>query len=79
MVIEFMLHTLSQIFTTLFLKNIQQFYNYCRMCDIMLNQAKEFDFSCEIIWNANLMQQSNFIDVFLAPHVSGTYAHHLEH
>jgi hypothetical protein len=49
MVIEFMLHTLSQVFTTLFLKNIQQFYNYCRMCDIMLNQAKEFDFSCEII------------------------------
>ena len=33
----------------------------------------------EIIWNANLMQQSNFIDVFLARHVSGTYAHHQEH
>jgi len=25
------------------------------------------------------MQQGNFIDVFLAPHVSGTYAHHQEH
>ena len=24
------------------------------------------------------MQQSNFIDVFLARHVSGTYAHHQE-
>jgi len=32
----------------------------------------------EIIWNANLMQQGNFIDVFLARHVSGTYAHHQE-
>jgi len=25
------------------------------------------------------MQQGNFIDVFLARHVSGTYAHHREH
>ena len=33
----------------------------------------------EIIWNANWMQQGNFIDVFLARHVSGTYAHHQEH
>ena len=33
----------------------------------------------EITWNANLMQQGNFIDVFLARHVSGTYAHHQEH
>ena len=32
-----------------------------------------------IIWNANLLQQGNFIDVFLARHVSGTYAHHQEH
>ena len=33
----------------------------------------------EIMWNANLMRQGNFIDVFLARHVSGTYAHHQEH
>ena len=33
----------------------------------------------EIKWNANLMQLGNFIDVFLARHVSGTYAHHQEH
>jgi len=34
----------------------------------------------EIKWNANFMQQGNFlIDVFLARHVSGTYAHHQEH
>jgi len=25
------------------------------------------------------MQQGNFIDLFLARHVSGTYAHHQEH
>jgi len=25
------------------------------------------------------MQKGNFIDVFLARHVSGTYAHHQEH
>jgi hypothetical protein len=31
------------------------------------------------MWNANLMQQGTFIDIFLAQHVSGTYAHHLEH
>ena len=33
----------------------------------------------EIMWNANLMQQGNFIDIFLARHVSGKYAHHQEH
>jgi len=33
----------------------------------------------EIKLNANLMQQGNFIDVFLARHVSGTYAHRQEH
>ena len=33
----------------------------------------------EIIWTADLMQQGNFINVFLARHVSGTYAHHQEH
>ena len=33
----------------------------------------------EVERNANLMQLSNFIDVFLARHVSGTYAHHQEH
>ena len=32
----------------------------------------------EIIWSANLMQKGNFINVFLARHVSGTYAHHQE-
>ena len=33
----------------------------------------------EVKWNATLMQEGNFIDVFLARHVSGTYAHHQEH
>jgi hypothetical protein len=33
----------------------------------------------EIILIANLMQQGNFINVFLARHVSGTYAHHQEY
>ena len=33
----------------------------------------------EIKWNAKLLQLGNFIDVFLARHVSGTYAHHQEH
>ena len=32
----------------------------------------------EIMWNASLMQQGNFIDISLARHVSGTYAHHQE-
>ena len=35
--------------------------------------------SHEAKWNANLMQRGNFIYVFLARHVSGTYAHHQEH
>jgi len=32
-----------------------------------------------IMWNASLMQRGNFIGVYLARHVSGTYAHHQEH
>jgi len=34
---------------------------------------------CEIKLNANFMQLVNSIDLFLARHVSGTYAHHQEH
>ena len=44
---------------------------YVELTDIFL--------PCEIKWNANLMQLGNFIDVFLAWHVSGIYAHHQEH
>ena len=33
----------------------------------------------EIMSNVNLVQQGNFIDVVLARHVSGIYAHHQEH
>ena len=32
-----------------------------------------------IMWNSNLIQQGNFIDIFLARHVSGTYAHHQDY
>ena len=39
----------------------------------------KWTWSYVIIWNANLMQQGNFIDVFLARHVSGTQARHQEH
>ena len=31
------------------------------------------------MWNANLMEQGNFINIVLARHVSGVYAHHQEH
>ena len=33
----------------------------------------------EITWNANLMWQGNFINIFLVLNVSGKYAHHQEH
>ena len=33
----------------------------------------------EIIWNVNLMQHGNFINLLLARYVSGTYDHHQEH
>ena len=33
----------------------------------------------QITWNANLIQLGNFIDVFLARHISGKYAHHQKH
>jgi len=42
-------------------------------------RSAKYKIRYEIIWNANLMQQVNFIHVFLARHVSGTYAHHQEH
>jgi len=31
------------------------------------------------MWNANLIQQGSFIDIFLARHVSGTNVNHQEH
>ena len=58
--------------------------NMSRPTDISL-QANWFE-GCltvhllhEIRWNASLMQLGNFIHVFLARRVSGTYAHHQEH
>ena len=51
----------------------------------VLNAKQSFYFSRgnkvinEKMWNANLMQQVNFIDIFLARHVLGIYAHHQEH
>ena len=33
----------------------------------------------EVMRNADLMQQGNFINIFLARNVSGTYAHHQGH
>jgi len=33
----------------------------------------------QIMWNTNLMQQGNFIDVSLTRHVSGAHVHHQEH
>ena len=49
-------------------------YEISETAHILIN-----DFQVEIQWNANLMQQGNFIDVFLARHISGTYANHQEH
>ena len=45
-------------------------------CHVVWEQRYRSD---EIMCNANLMQQGNFINVFLARHVSGIYAHHQEH
>ena len=45
----------------------------------LVKKAQKCLLSHEITWNANLMQQGNFINVFLARHVSGTYAHHQEY
>ena len=41
--------------------------------------TRSYNYKYEIMLNANLMQQGNFIDVFLARHFSGTYAPHQEH
>ena len=46
-------------------------------CNNIRNALNHFCF--EIKRNANFMQHVNFIDVFLARYVSGTYAHHQEH
>jgi len=55
--------------------------NFCCLLHVMNLLGHEFvnALQYEIMWNANLMQRGNFIDVFLALHVSGTYAHHQEH
>ena len=47
--------------------------------EVVLESCLTVHLHHKIIWNANLMQQGNFIDVFLARHISGTYAHHQEH
>jgi len=53
--------------------------NTADMCTRKLEGCLTVHLPHEIMWNANLMQLGNFIDIFLARHVSGTYAHHQEH
>ena len=48
-------------------------------CNHIFEGCLTVHLSHEIMSNANLMQQGNFIDIFLALHVSGAYAHHQEH
>ena len=48
-------------------------------CHFSMGRLQNIMGLCEIIWNTNLMQQGNFINVFLARHASGNYAHHQEH
>ena len=48
-------------------------------CSVLCRNRKQIGNLSEIMRNANLMQLGNFIDVFLALHVSGAYAHHQEH
>jgi len=55
--------------------------NYLKLNKVLLKVALlqhlcRLGFYVKIMCNANLMQLDNFIDVFLARHVSGTYAHH---
>ena len=54
-------------------------YGQDERCILTLEGCLTVHLPHEILWNANLMQQGNFIDAFLARHISGTYAHHQEH
>jgi len=53
----------------------------CQFCTRFSQIQFAYDYKIinEIIFNANLMQQGNLIDVFLARNVSVTYAHHQEY
>ena len=54
-------------------------YNHNELSQEKLEGCLTVHLPHEIMWNASLMQQGNFIDIFLARHVSGVYAHHQEH
>jgi len=74
--------------TFLLITKLRQMICFASSCGIIQNHSS-YKPQCEgcltvhlpheITWNANLMQQGNFINVFLARHVSGIYAHHQEH
>ena len=69
-------------FTLFYLQLILRFQKtpkFIRSVIFSLRHNAQKTFCAEIIWNANLMQQGNFINAFLARHVSGTYAHRQEH
>jgi len=63
------------------LSAVSKFCLFAIRCTSGLSQKPILKFNVhfiEIMWNANLMQRGNFIDVFLALYVSGAYAHHQE-
>ena len=53
--------------------------NDIRVAAFICNTTYRKTLTYEIILNANLKQQGNFINVYLVRHVSGTCAHHQEH
>jgi len=60
-------------YTTVSLNNNTQIpWNWTMSKDVCFSRTHIAE--CEIMWNANLMQQGNFIDVFLALHVLSAYA-----
>jgi len=58
----------------------RSYLNHLVLCELLILEGYlTVHFTHEIMWNTNLMHLGNFIDVFLARHVSGAYAHHQEH
>ena len=52
---------------------------YKRKCHFIYVSNITFRSLMPIKLNANLMQLDNFINIFLARHVSGAYTHHQQH
>ena len=70
---------IKEVYDNMRVHGMEYFKTHTKKQQILFEGCLTVHLPHEIILNANAMKQGDFVNVFLARHVSGTYAHHQKH